>query len=622
MSGRWLFYRGGPSAPRYGGDPTKHAVDQDVETFVREVLQNANDQARDDLLAPVEVRFRFLSLSGEELESFREAIEWDQLHDHLHAVAEMDRGLGHRQFLDRLDEDEELRLLVVEDRNTTGLVGEWDDAGSNYTALVRDELYSNKQDDTAGGTYGLGKSVLWTFSGASTVLFDSVLHADDPRTNRRLIARSKLPTHDLAGDEYQGAGWFCTVEPTEDGDRPASLWGADASSVAERAGIARGPDVTGTSAVVVGFRDPTTEGRRDLDSLAETFVDATVENFWPAIYRGDLAVTVETPEETYDVDVRDSRRVRPFVEAYAGRSDADETLESPGDVAVRSIPITLPDRRDGEPARDGEAALCVRLAGPTDDDGHLNHVAMFRGAGMVVDYDDQSRVASRDRNFHAVLAAGRARKESDPTIADNHVDRFLRFAEPPTHDEWTSTEKLKEEYKRGYRKAIVDAMDEVREALRDLVARDVGGDGSLPESVRRKFLIHGEGDPRSLSTPSRSRFDVGGSASFGGDRWEFHGHVEPTFDDAERWSATVSLTGVGEDGRKADGVAVETLVVDHDDVDVTLDDGVARLSGQSNSGRVSFDGRSIELDRADVRSGRVGETRLTVETTVESGGGD
>jgi hypothetical protein len=203
VSGRWLFYRGGPSAPRYGGDPTKHAVDQDVETFVREVLQNANDQARDDLLAPVEVRFRFLSLSGEELESFREAIGWDQLHDHLQAVAEMDRGLGHRQFLDKLDEEEELRLLVVEDRNTTGLVGEWDDAGSNYTALVRDELYSNKQDDTAGGTYGLGKSVLWTFSGASTVLFDSVLHADDPRTNRRLIARSKLPTHDLNGDEYQ-----------------------------------------------------------------------------------------------------------------------------------------------------------------------------------------------------------------------------------------------------------------------------------------------------------------------------------------------------------------------------------------------------------------------------------
>ena len=26
-----------------GGDPTKHAVDHDTETFVREVLQNAND---------------------------------------------------------------------------------------------------------------------------------------------------------------------------------------------------------------------------------------------------------------------------------------------------------------------------------------------------------------------------------------------------------------------------------------------------------------------------------------------------------------------------------------------------------------------------------------------------
>ena len=71
--GSWFFFSGGPGAPRYGDDPTKHAIDHDSESFVREVVQNANDQRLDNE-DPVEVRFRFITLTGDERSEFLEAL--------------------------------------------------------------------------------------------------------------------------------------------------------------------------------------------------------------------------------------------------------------------------------------------------------------------------------------------------------------------------------------------------------------------------------------------------------------------------------------------------------------------------------------------------------------------
>ena len=91
---KWFFFSGGPGAPRYGDDPTKHAVDHDSESFVREVLQNANDQGLPNG-DPVEVTFRFITLTGDEKVEFLEALSWDDgLGERTRAVA--DTHNGHR----------------------------------------------------------------------------------------------------------------------------------------------------------------------------------------------------------------------------------------------------------------------------------------------------------------------------------------------------------------------------------------------------------------------------------------------------------------------------------------------------------------------------------------------
>ncbi|PSP37980.1 hypothetical protein BRC71_08385 [Halobacteriales archaeon QH_7_65_31] len=616
---KWFFFSGGPGAPRYGDDPTKHAVDHDSEAFVREVIQNANDQGlqNDD---PVEVTFRFVALTGDEKEEFLKGLGWENgLGERMRSVADTHNGHRYERVVERVnDPDAELRLLIIEDRNTTGLTGSWDE-DSNYAALVRDELYSSKQDDTAGGSYGLGKSVLWTFSGASTVVFNSHLaHGERESDSPRLIARSKFPTHQLPADDttYQGAGWLCQPIETDDGPRPESFWGEGASRLAEQLHVER-PAVNGTSAMVVEFQDPTRDERPDVEELAQEFVDASVKYFWPAIYRGDLEITVETPDETLTADVENAPAIRPFVEAYEKRTTDAQTLVTPGDVAGLDIPVKLPPRADGSETPAGSVRLSARLASPADDDSYLNNVALFRGAGMVVKYYDQSRVAYGDRNFFGVLAAGEARPEGAPSESDREIDRFLRFAEPPEHDEWESTENLREQYQRGFRMALDDMFGTLRDGLRHLISKGNNSE-SLSDNVLNRFPIHGSGNPRATTSPAETVFEIDSSSRFDGDAWTISGRIKVLPEEFGGWSADISLTGVGEDGSQYDDIPIKHVKIEQAGVTASYDDGRAHLVADEYVDEVSFSGRSHPNETADLVHGDVGATQLEIFAELQT----
>jgi len=116
---------------------------------------------------------------------------------------------------------------------------------------------------------------------------------------------------------------------------------------------------------------------------------------------------------------------------------------------------------------------------------------------MVVKYYDQSRVAYGDRNFFGVLAAGEGRSKETPSDSDREIDRFLRFSEPPEHDEWESTENLREQYQRGFRTALDDMFGTLRDGLRHLISKGSNGNGSLGQ--RSEQVSHSRGgdpDPR------------------------------------------------------------------------------------------------------------------------------
>ena len=264
----WVFPDLRPRGAGQGGDLTQFTMEGELETFVREVLQNANDASDSKSGNPVSVEFKIRDLSGERLENFKEAFRWEQWKAQVNAAARGDNQIVQRihRFAEQVESEDSLRVLIVEDRHTQGLTGPDEDqpgrGSTNYSALVRDSLESNKDQEASGGKFGLGKAVLRIFSGMSTVFFNSVLSEPDPQPNSpRLIGRTRLPQHWRGDTRHSGQGFFGdTAACSDEFEPPVSLWGTGAQDLAEELQFSREEyDTPGTSIMVVGFRDP---GRR------------------------------------------------------------------------------------------------------------------------------------------------------------------------------------------------------------------------------------------------------------------------------------------------------------------------------------------------------------------------
>lgn len=642
-TGVWWYEKVPCGRSRKQGLIQKKTFSRDLETFVREILQNSTDARANDE-RPVSVSFELRSFDDKS--EFEEAIQWDELYDHIDAAGRAQDGHGLTDYLEYLEDGGEFRVLTIEEENAKGIQGNEEDQDSDYAALVRDPGASNKGGST-GGRHGLGSTLLWVASGFQTVLFNSTLADELPgQTSPRLVGRSFVPTHELAdGECYDNDGWFGS--PTglerEELKRPESIWGDAASSLAENLGMSR-PDANGTTIVVLGFRDPsdpTMDEQPTPEELADVFETATIEYFWPAICRGDLEVEVdmcghggEVTEET----VRDYDVVAPFVECYDGMWDAPESFRGPGTVARVEYPYEITSRKDTDTPTDGKATVAARKAEPSDTEGEaskrLGQIAMFRGPGMVVDYKP-GHYLGHSGKYHAVLAAGKGRTPPGESHSeeDEAVDDFLAMAEPPMHDKWygEKNDELKAEYESGCVGAA-DALSTrvLRNALSKILysqSRTGGtrirpGRDILPRTQSGWSTLDDDDTPPRPKIPPL--FDWSISDRFDGDDWVFTGSLEPNrdrrgvSDGVEGWDTTFELVAVFEDGVEADEVLITDIDVtstngDGGDLEWEMIDGGkrGRIRATGNVTGASFEIRS-ELGDTNAKLGSVTRTRFKI----------
>jgi RNA polymerase primary sigma factor len=496
-------------APRDGGRDFGNAnvwsFNPGLDVLVREVLQNARDAARTPD-RKVEVAFRIIRLSGADKQDYLAALKWPELVGHLEASAESGQKLGTllRDGLDRLD-DEELLLLAIEDGGTVGLTGPERDKG-NFTALCRNNLDSNK-DSTKGGAFGLGKAVLWRASRLSTVMFCSHLSQPvDGKSQFRTIGRCELAWHRVGRHEYAGPGWFGRRDP--DHGTAESFW--DNETLARDLYLHRAG--SGTTACVVGFHDASADRDRTPTELAQDLVRAAAENFFPAMVTGRLAVRVEVYDSRRQYADRrpsSSQAVNPgqfvpthvrMLRAYRDGATVDR-LGDNGEVASRTVSLSVP-KRSLEPkhAEQDHAAILLVAAADEEADGgsgsteRANHLAMFRGPGMVVQLKSLQGVCLGARPFHALLLCGKAPEfaAGEPRLApsaDNAAEQFLRTAEPPSHNLWTATPDLKAVYARGCVTKLDQFIKAASEAVRELVKPAPKDTGDGPNSLKELFRI-------------------------------------------------------------------------------------------------------------------------------------
>lgn len=316
-------------------------------------------------------------------------------------------------------------------------------------------------------------------------------------------------------------------------------------------------------------------------------------------------------------NVKREEEVSPFIaclESY-WKGDTVEELEHPGQVAAREIEVNIPDKADDSPSPAGTAVLCIRLADEGED--HLiNNVALFRGAGMVVEYLPWKRLSLSARDFHGILVCGLARKPGNHTSGDRALEEFLSAAEPPAHNTWDSTRSLKNTYKRGYKKAIDDLIREAKDAARELVTASRGDGGEGPVRLMKRFPIGKKGGAGLGGRPFHFE-KIRAYLSEAG-MWEFEGRIRPSTDDHSGWNAEIEMLLVGESGDKEDCPIISFVTDPEEGVEISIDGGKSRLSANSGVDEIKFEG---EGDPADVspQFRRVG-AELIVDGELKKGG--
>jgi hypothetical protein len=452
------------------------------------------------------------------------------------------------------------------------------------------------------------------------VLFNSIIHEDEDYDSPRLIGRAELPSHEVSDDWYTGSGWFGRREDLENGGcRAESVWDGKATELATKLRLTR--DGSGTSVMIAGFRDPTRSEERSMEEFAEDILAASATYFWPALMGNNprLSVSTTVANDERDLVLSEDEELSNFIECYRAslRDRAGDALEEPGDIATRNIEVEVPPKQSGRESTTATATLAVRLA--REDTGDLSKcVAPFRNAGMVINYWDRSHVAVNARPFHAALICGEARDPGNPTESDSALEEFLRLAEPPAHDDWQSTEKLRETYKQGYAKAVNSLKRSVRDELADLTTPETSGSERGPDRLSRRFPINPRGQGGLTGGPGRGKSplhfrDLGGE--FAVDTWQFDGVIEPDTKTHQGWKCEVSLYRLGEDGERLDIVPLEGLAVESFGTETTeLDNGTFSIEAESDVSAVEFSGWSVAVDDPT----DVGEVELGLKGTLDT----
>jgi len=630
----WKFPKQKSGITEYHKNPTESALDSTLETFVREVLQNANDQgvSEED---PVKVTFDFTTLTGSDLDDFLETLIWNEnggspedLRWHIERAIKNDqaRDPGLKRFLNNFDGNS-LTVLTIHDEHTTGLRGSETDTKQTYASLVKDFGSTNKPGSSSGGSKGLGKTVLWAFSGLSTVLFNSnpdSLPSDGGSEPPRLVGRTIVPAHtdEAETTHYTNHGWYGRNDPSRINDigRPASLWGDlnDADELANTLSVSRPNNNYGTSIGVVGFRIPG-GSNPEMEELAASFRHASVKYFWPAMVRDELEVHVETPDGTHtEATLDDAPGVKPYVKCYSEYFEITETeLSGAGSFSKREVSVEIPredpETVDEDPHDGYQTAvdLVVRHLTPadradfnTDDDNELviNHVARLRGAQMIVDYVNMSRAANRGKDFAAVMIAGEAQTVpgEDVTDAEAALEDFLKRSEPTQHDDWVgSNNDYLDEHYIGTITAEINALkgERLEAVLHDIVQEDVSSGDEVPGMddivpiMNGKDTDNGEGSALSWETRPDVWIDD--------ERWQFFAKGGPSDPDHGDWTLTVELVRL--DGQEHEGESIpineDEFGVVEGEADYSVDaDGVAHLEADGTADRIAFQGDSIKLD--------------------------
>lgn len=265
----WAFNENDPSSVRIEVTQRDQFNNDDVdlaEALVREVIQNSSD-AGDKAGQPVKVRFALTTLSGSQAEWF--SGQFEALRPHLKACGVDDAPLSQGS----------LRVLSIEDFNTKGLTGSFDDIdGDNFDRFWR-SVGESAKSGKSGGRWGLGKLV-YSSSSKLRAFFGLTLREGD--SGPALMGQAVLKNHKLGKKLHPAHGFWFDHRDAESNLQLPVTDQAEIEAFSKLAGLSRSGQ-RGLSLVIPW----------PLDSIDEdTLIDGVLRNYYFPILAGRLVIEV------------------------------------------------------------------------------------------------------------------------------------------------------------------------------------------------------------------------------------------------------------------------------------------------------------------------------------------
>ena len=462
-----------------GWNPVKPDVDTEVpkesEIFVREIVQNFMDAARDwqtgEALDKPKLTFQFVSVEGAEASRLRAELNLDSLAKTYEAIgtdATREMRINHSSQVFE-NSTAPLTLLVVREENTSGMYGPWQRSstatlpnGLQLKRKMAKAFLSHSRDyATSGrglGSFGEGKKAIINISRPKSILaytaFDPSL-TDDGAWSRFVgitfwqdfILEEKLFSGlAMMGDDFAG------------GLRPDPYTNEDATFIIEKLRVPgletrkhECPEDWGTTLV---FIDPTI--------TPNDCAEAIVRNWWPLIDADEAEFEIFDGDG--QVQLPDLPSVRPF-RNLARRDDTSHVnnwLEATGPaVETKEVKVKTCSGDAGKLVLAVDMRPSVGFSMQNEDENR-SQVALVR-EGMVVHYEPINEGRSKDRPPF-VRGVFEVNRVSHPESED-----LLRKTEPPLHNEWRGAYKANEEaakHARSVMSAIKSMVGEIKEKYR------------------------------------------------------------------------------------------------------------------------------------------------------------
>jgi len=424
--------------PELMGGPVQGLNDAGVENFQgaidlyvsRECGQNTGDAVRGDMKT-AKLEFDRLVMKAGDIPGF------ESLRTTLDSCLERwGTKEKEKEFFEKAVEiasQDDIPVLRISDYGTTGLTGDDTDETGRWFALVKSQGVSNKEN-TAGGSFGIGKSSPFAASRFRTVFYGS-------RTGAGSVALqgvSRLVTHwNANGRETQGVG-FIGAYDADGGAGGGPVFRAIRKPTEIPEPFRR--TEAGTDIWVIGYRSGP-EWSTDL-------IRSILTNFWPAIHRGSIEFRVGPQVIT-------RANLGELIQQYVGNEEfqAHQFYKAIASEPIRKRLKTV-----------GQCELYLTTSSPDLP----KQICMARNSGMrIFDYSPRAcRVP-----FSGLFICN-----------DDDGNKLLRKLEPPKHDAWDPKRTEDESGKR--------ALDEIKGWIRDEVKKlnPLFGGKSFNETELAKYL--------------------------------------------------------------------------------------------------------------------------------------